>query len=249
MSPAAAVLFGFVLSASATVSAQQARARAAPLVPPFSEGRPGADLPRGWQPLLLGSSKQPTSYRLVEDEGTVVLRARAEGAASGLIVDVKFDIGGASYVQFRWKIGGLIDGADNRVASKEDSPVRIVLGFAGDKSKFTFGQKASALLAKSATGRDFPYAQLIYVWSNSLPVGTVVPNPHTKRVQMIVAASGNAGVGKWQTITRNLREDFVRAFGEEPGQLSEVGVMTDTDNTGATADGWYGDIRFLASKP
>ncbi len=249
MSPATALMLGVVLVGSASARAQQQTMEAQPLVPPFSSGRPGTELPRGWQPLLLGSTKRPTAYRMVEDNGKVVLNAQAEGSASGLVTDVKFDLGPTPFLQFLWKIAKTIADADNRVASKEDSPVRVVLSFDGDKSKFTFGQKVSAGLAKTATGREFPYAQIIYIWSNQLPVGTVVPNPHTARVQMIVASSGNEGVGKWQTLTRNPREDFVKAFKEEPGRLIEVAVMSDTDNTGATVEAWYGDIRLLAAKP
>ncbi len=125
--------------------------------------------------------------------------------------------------------------------------MRIVLGFEGDRSKLTFGERTASLLAKSASGRDLPYAQLIYIWENKAPVGTVIENPHTRRVRMIVAASGPANVGKWVTITRNVLEDFKKAFGEEPGLMTEVGILTDTDNTGDTVDAWYGDIRFLAS--
>ena len=33
-------------------------------------------------------------------------------------------------------------------------------------------------------------------------------------------------------------------FGEEPGRMTEVGVLTDTDNTGASVEAWYGDIEF-----
>lgn len=29
--------------------------------------------------------------------------------------------------------------------------------------------------------------------------------------------------------------------------LTDVGILTDTDNTGATVEAWYGDIRFLAA--
>jgi hypothetical protein len=61
---------------------------------------------------------------------------------------------------------------------------------------------------------------------------------------MVVASSGAAGVGKWQSLSRNVLEDFRRAFGEEPGMLTDVGVLTDTDNTGGSAEAWYGDIRF-----
>ncbi len=249
MSPATALLLGVVVAGASPARAQQPKMEALPLVPSFSSARPGTELPRGWQPLLLGSTKRPTVYRMVEDDGRVVLNARAEGSASGLVTDVKFDLGPTPFLQFRWKIAGTIADADNRVAAKEDSPVRVVLSFDGDKSKFTFGQKVSAGLAKAATGREFPYAQIVYVWSNQLPVGTVVPNPHTARVQMVVASSGGDGVGKWQTVTRNPREDFVKAFKEEPGPLIEVAVMSDTDNTGATVEAWYGDIRLLPAKP
>ena len=104
------------------------------------------------------------------------------------------------------------------------------------------------MLAKSATGKELPYAQMIYIWSNAEPVGTVIENTHTRRVRMVVAASGAADAGKWVTLTRNVAEDFKRAFGEEPGTMTDVGIMTDTDNTGATVDAWYGDIRFAADR-
>ena len=46
------------------------------------------------------------------------------------------------------------------------------------------------------------------------------------------------------TLSRNLRADFKTAFGEEPGKLIAYGVMSDTDNTGASIEAWYGDIVF-----
>jgi hypothetical protein len=61
---------------------------------------------------------------------------------------------------------------------------------------------------------------------------------------MIVAASGSDRVGSWQEISRNLLEDYRRAFGEEPGRITAIGIMTDTDNTGGRAQAWYGDIAF-----
>ena len=160
---------------------------------------------------------------------------------------MKFDVRSAPIVQWRWRIASLIDGADNRVASKEDSPVRIVLAFDGDKSKLTLGERTSSLVAKRVTGRDLPYAELMYIWSNRVAVGTLIANPHTNRIKMVVASTGSAGVGAWQTLSRNVVDDFRRAFDEEPGLLTDVGVLTDTDNTGATVDAWYGDIRFQSA--
>jgi len=68
--------------------------------------------------------------------------------------------------------------------------------------------------------------------------------PHTRRIQMIVASSGSAGVGAWQEISRDVVADFRRAFNEEPGRLLAYGIMSDTDNTGETVEAWYGEITF-----
>jgi hypothetical protein len=61
---------------------------------------------------------------------------------------------------------------------------------------------------------------------------------------MIVAESGRDKLGAWQEVTRNVVEDFRRAFGEAPGEITAVGIMTDTDNTGENAHAYYGDILF-----
>ena len=66
----------------------------------------------------------------------------------------------------------------------------------------------------------------------------------TARVKMIVAASGRKDLGTWQEERVNLLEDYRRAFGEEPGALIGVAVMTDSDNTQSRAEAWYGEIRF-----
>lgn len=233
--------FAFLLTGAAAAQRMDTSA----LVPPFSAARVGATLPAGWAEFRLGPLKTPTVYRLVEDAGVVVLQAHAEAAASGLLAPVRFDIKAAPILQWRWKIAQLIEGADNAVASREDAPVRIVLNFDGDRSKMSFADRASSALAKRVTGRELPYAQLMYIWSNRVPVGTVIANPHTHRIEMVVATSGPTDVGQWVTVRRNVVEDFRRAFIEAPGLLFEVGVLTDTDNTGATVDAWYGDIRFL----
>jgi hypothetical protein len=155
-----------------------------------------------------------------------------------------FDIRGAPVVEWRWKVGSLIEGADNRVGAKEDSPVRLMFAFDGDKSRLPMGQRAVFYLTEKLSGRELPYALLQYVWANALPVGTVLENPYTRRVRMLVVASGADGVGRWQSLSRNLRDDFRHAFQEEPGLLTGIGVLTDTDNTGGSVEAWYGDIQF-----
>ena len=64
---------------------------------------------------------------------------------------------------------------------------------------------------------------------------------------MLVVASGANGLGSWQSVRRNLADDYRLAYGAEPGRVLGVAVMTDTDNTGAKAVGDYADIRFACA--
>jgi hypothetical protein len=219
-------------------------ASAAPHVTPFSQAKPGAALPTGWLPIKINDQKKPTLYEFVDEQGAVVLHATADGAASLIGYKAAFDLNAAPILDWRWKINRLIGAADNAVASKEDSPVRIVLEFEGDKSKLSLSDRSAMASGKFLSGRDLPYATLMYIWSNKEPAGKVIPNPRTSRVQMVVASSGAAGVGAWQTLSRNAVDDFKKAFGEEPGRLTGVAVLTDTDNTGESVEAWYGDISF-----
>ena len=115
--------------------------------------RPGASLPRGWEPVKLTDRKKPTDYTLVDDDGIVVLHANAVGAASGLAQFTVFDIRSAPVVEWRWKVSALIEGADNRVAAKEDSPVRLLFAFDGDKSRLPFVERAVFYLTEKLSGR------------------------------------------------------------------------------------------------
>ena len=214
---------------------------------PFSAMHAGRSL-APWTVVSIGFAKHPTHYDLVDDRGNIVLHAVADNAASGLAYPMHAELRDAPVVSWRWKIAGVIAGADPHVASREDAPARVVLEFDGDRSRLPLVDRGIYGLAKRAAGRALPYATLMYIWSNDERVGTVIANPHTRRIQMIVASSGTAGVDQWQSLARNARADFVRAFGEEPGTLTAVGVLTDSDNTDGHAEAWYGDIRFQPAR-
>ena len=203
-----------------------------------------ADVPEGWQFLKLTDKKKPTIYRLVTDGDRQVVHARAEASASGLYKAAGFNITERPVASWAWKVSALIANADNSKASRDDSPARIVLSFEGDRDKLPLLDQAVMWLAKRLYGRDLPYATLMYIWSNEAPVGTVIANPHTRRIQMIVASSGAGGVSAWQELSRDVADDYRRAFGEEPGRLFAYGFLSDTDNTGEAVEAWYGEIEF-----
>jgi len=220
-----------------------------PAVGRFSSAKPGDVLPSGWRVWQLSGFKRPTEYKLVDHEGRTVVFARARSSASGLIFPVSIDPREYPYLHWQWNVPALINRADNTRRATEDSPARIVIAFDGDKSKLPLEERIFADQFKMITKQEFPYATLMYIWENRAPVGSVIENLHTSRIRMIVADSGDANLGQWREQTRNVYEDFRRAFGEDPPRIKSVGIMTDSDNTGEEAEAYYGDIAFLRRRP
>jgi hypothetical protein len=135
--------------------------------------------------------------------------------------------------------GGADSGRRQRVGDKEDAPARLVFFFDGQSSNLSIGDRAE-MVAASAAGDKLPYATLMYIWTNSAPVGTVIPNPHTSRVQMIVVGSEP---GKWQNLRRNVASDFERVF-HEARQADRLRHPDRYRQHWRHARAWYGDIRF-----
>ncbi|HEX4859196.1 MAG TPA: DUF3047 domain-containing protein, partial [Usitatibacteraceae bacterium] len=217
------------------------------VVTPFSAMPAGERLPPGWQSWTLSRFKKSTLYRLVKDaDGQTIVQAEADGAASGLIKELDIDPSRAPWLSWRWQVPELIASADNTRRDAEDSPVRVIVAFDGDPEKLDFEDRAVASRVKALTGRDMPYATLMYIWENQRPVGEVIHSPHTSRVRMIVVESGPQRSGQWLHFERNVAEDFRNAFGEPAGHIRSVGIMTDTDNTGERTRAFYGDIKFSA---
>ena len=111
-----------------------------------------------------------------------------------------------------------------------------------------FFEQAQYEAARLIYGEYPPIAAVNYIWASKSPVGTMVPNPSTDRAQMIVIESGTEKIGQWVRESRNLYEDYQKAFDDDPPLISGVAVMTDTDDTQESAVAYYGDIVFKKSQ-
>lgn len=186
--------------------------------------------------------KKPNHYEFVRLDGRVTMAVQSEAAASVLRQVVHRPAAELGQVRFSWKVADLISTADLDQRDKSDSPVRLVLAFDGDRSKLSGRDNLLSELARSLTGEEMPYATLMYVWSNNLPVEAVVTNKRTERIRKLVIESGPEGLNRWRDYQRDIRADYEKVFGEAPGALLAVGIMTDTDNTGGKAQAWYGPV-------
>ena len=242
-------LISALLNGCASLTGEPPEQIVLPYVTNFSYSQPEDGIPNGWQPWTLSKFKKPTEYKLVKEDGRTVVRARAAASASGLVHPLNLDPARYPLLQWRWKVDELIANADNTRKNTEDSPVRLVISFDGDLDKLAFDDRLFFDQIKAFTGQQLPYATLMYIWENRVPRGTVIPNRHTSRIKMVVAETGREKLGKWQEQSRNLYEDFRRAFGERPGKITSIGIMTDTDNTGDNVHAFYGDIIFKRVAP
>ncbi|MBL8385208.1 MAG: DUF3047 domain-containing protein [Burkholderiales bacterium] len=217
----------------------------------FSAFRPGDALPPQWVPLTFRNIEARTRYSLAADAGVTVLKAESSRSASGLIR--RFDDGSVALreypiLRWRWKVGGLVKGADIGSREGDDYPARVYVTFRYDPARAGIAMRAQYAIARSLYGEYPPHAGINYVWDGNAPAGTMRPNAYTARAMMFVVESGARRVGEWVEVERNVYEDYRRAFNEEPPPVSGIAVMTDTDQTGESVTAWYGDIELRRAR-
>lgn len=200
----------------------------------------------GWTHRLF-PGKKPTSFSYARHDGRHAVAVHAESSASMLHHRLRVEPDRLGDFAFSWKVPALMAEADLAQRDKADAAVRVVLMFEGDRSRLSVRDAALSELARGLTGEEMPYATLMYVWSGQRPAGTVIPSTRTSRIRKLVVESGPGRLGDWLDYRRDIRRDFEQAFGEPPGALVGIGIMTDSDNTGSRVRAWYGPLRMVAA--
>ena len=211
---------------------------------PWARLSQGAERALPWEPQLL-PGKAPSRYRYAYTDARHALLAQADSSASLLRQKRQVPASQLGQVRFSWKVPALIANADMALRDADDSPVRLLLVFDGDRSRFSMKDAMLSELAQTLTGEPMPYATLMYVWCNKRAPGSVIINPRTDRIRKLVVESGTAHLNQWRDYERQIAADFEQAFGEPPGNLLGIGLMTDTDNTRSHTQAWYGPVTLV----
>lgn len=187
--------------------------------------------------------KQATVFTAIQLDGRNTMEANAVSSVSMLRRKVSVVPADLGVVRFSWKVPALIATADMAQRDFDDSPVRIVLAFEGDRSKFSAKNTVLNELSRAISGEEMPYAVMMYVWSEQRPLGAIINSPRTDRIRKLVVETGAENLNHWQSYERDITADFERLYGEPPGALIGMGVMTDSDNTHTTTQAWYGPLQ------
>ena len=243
------VITGRVLIMILTMSAAVVQAQDPTIVEVarFSVSKPGTSLPDGWKPLTFRKIPRLTTYELVEEGAQVVVKAMSDSSASGLTKEVRIDPKEFPIVRWRWKVDNLLQKSDATRKDGDDYPARLYITFEYDPEKVSFGKKLKYKAGQALFG-DIPIGAINYVWETKAPVGAILDNAYTDFVKMFVVESGPGRIGLWVDESRNIYEDYRKAFGEDPPMINGVAIMSDTDNTKEQATAYYGDILFMKAR-
>ena len=214
---------------------------------PFSSAAAGA-APAGWRPYALRRDLTRTRYAVVRDGARRVLHARAAASATGLRCAVHIDPADFGQLHFSWRVNQVPALANVAAAEHDDCPARLILAFGGDDTRLPLRDRLFYEQVELFTGQRLPYATLMYVWDGGHHAPESVHRNHrTPRIQYLTVESGPQHTGRWLHYQRDVVADYRRVFGEAPGPVVGVGVLTDTDALKLELEAWYGDITLVRS--
>jgi hypothetical protein len=168
-----------------------------------------------------------TRYELVRKNDRPAIHARCDNSASALYLERRIDLTATPILQWSWLVETTLPGEFDET------------GRAGD-------DYAARLYAVIDGGwRAWRTRAVNYVWATHQPEGASWDNAYARQARMLAVRSGEDDTGRWHTQRRNLREDFRTLHGRDVDHVDGLALMTDCDDTGATVEAWYGEIRLL----
>jgi Protein of unknown function (DUF3047) len=172
--------------------------------------------------------KGQTQYKVAKLDGSQVLKADSNAAASGLFYEQRIDLEKTPIMNWRWRIENRLGAIDEQTKSGDDFAARVYVVKSG--------------------GLVFWNTKAInYVWSSTSPKDKTWPNPFAgDHATMVAVRSSSDNIGTWYTEKRNIRADFKKLTGEDVLYIDAVAIMTDTDNAKGKATAYYGDIYFTS---
>ena len=210
----------------------------------FSRLTPGQAMPKDFRVVAYPNVKL-NQFSWVADEGKTVLKVDSSNSAGSVAVPVAL-MGGQSstMLQWRWKVDRILDKADMNDKQADDHSARLYVFFDVPLESLSLADRTKIKLARSVAGVDVPTAALCYVWDNTHSVGYTAWSPFTKRLRKVVLQSGPSAIGQWRLETRDVAEDFKKAFGFDAPAITGISVGNDTDNTDERVTSWFGDVSF-----
>ena len=183
-----------------------------------------AGIPDGWKGQSWGSPKY--DFRGVTQGGRKVLHLKSNNDSSTISKEIKVDVKSHPILQWSWQAVALPKGGDARKSATDDQAAQLYVTFP------RFPQQVRSRV-------------ISYIWDTTAPAGAVFKSEKTGLVTYVVVRSGPADLGKWQTESRNVLEDYRKIYGEAPGEeVGAISISIDSNDTRSSAESYVGEILF-----
>ena len=188
----------------------------------FSSSSVG-ELPSGWGWRDRDDNK-PKPYRVSVSKDRRFLAAKDSGGSVILLKFAHWNPREFPILTWCWRVNALPAGADERYDDTNDSAAGLYVNF-------------------STNWIGVP-KYIKYVWSSTLPVGTVDRRKRIARPWFFVVESGEDNLGKWIFEKTDLSQDYQRIYSERPAKRTiGLGILTDANSTMSVAHADYADVR------
>ena len=188
----------------------------------FSSALAG-QLPKGWK-WRKRDEKKPKPYLVGEINGNHYLAAQDTGSSVIMLKFSHWNPREYPILTWCWRVDVLPSGGDERHGRTNDSAAGLYVNF-------------------SMNWIGIP-KYIKYVWSSTLPVGTVGRRKRIARPWFFVVESGEENLGKWIFEQTDLHRDYQRVYdGKLTDRTIGLGILTDANNTGSRAEASYADVR------
>lgn len=199
-----------------------------------------------WVSAPLPAQKLPaTRFDVRAVDGRAAWRVESPGSYGNLVHAVHGAGAQARSLSWRWQLERGIARSDLASKAGDDAALKVCLLFDMPAERLPFVERQLLRVARAASGQALPAATLCYVWAPLATAGAVLPNAHTRRMRWMVLRGDESPLGAWRVEQRDLRADFLRAFGDETSTvppLVAVLVGADADNTGGHGLAWLQDL-------
>ena len=175
-------------------------------------------LPEEWR---IKVNRGTPEVRVIDETQGAVIQLKSRRSSFALERAVDIDPERLPYLTWRWKVATLPRGGDFRQATTDDQAAQILVAF---------------------TDRRI----LSYLWDSTAPKDTMqsatsIPLLH---IFAVVCRSGPAELNQWLSESRNLSDDYQKAYGRRPPRLKGIRLQINTQHTGSSAESYFGDVAF-----
>lgn len=176
-----------------------------------------------------GQLRAEYQYQVESERGNQFLRYEGHEAKHlnfPLVGKGEINIHETPVFSWRWRVHDIPVGANEDADDLNDTAASVYVVF--DMGRVMFRRVPKSIR---------------YTWSSTLPEGKEMSKFFGNQ-KIIVLESGEENTGKWQTIERNIVEDYRRLFGDEPPKTPiAVLILSDGDNTNSYAKADYDDFE------